>query len=143
MNVKTIGIIAGAAVLMFVAGYFIAVRILFPPLPEPENGIAVPNLIGLRVDNAEAQLRQLSLRLTEVSELEHPGEPEGTIIAQSPLPGQQLRELGAVRLAVSAGPGHVEAPPTPPLPPPAPPPLDTVVAADTALPPDTVSFYRQ
>ncbi|HEX6558401.1 MAG TPA: PASTA domain-containing protein, partial [Longimicrobiales bacterium] len=40
----------------------------------------------------------------------HPSRPRGVIIAQSPLPGQQLRTAGAVRLAISAGKPRVAVP---------------------------------
>jgi serine/threonine-protein kinase len=84
--------------------------LLFPPLPEPENGIIVPRLTGLSVPAAEARLRQLGLRVTESTQIAHPTQPPGLIIAQSPLPGQQLRQLGSVRLAVSAGLPRVPVP---------------------------------
>lgn len=155
MSLKAFGILAGVTLLMFVIGYFTAVRILFPPLEEPENGIVVPDLAGQTVEGAQRTLRELGLRVTEVMAIEHPTEREGLVTAQSPLPGQQLRELGAVRLAVSAG-----APPAPaalpvpvpdtlaPAPEPAPPPApapDSVrwtvpPPADSAAPPDSVSF---
>jgi beta-lactam-binding protein with PASTA domain len=93
----------GALSVMFVIGYLFAVRVLFPPLPKPKNGIVVPRLTGLEVSAAQERLRGLGLRLTETIELAHPTQPRGTIVAQSPLPGQQLRNLGAVRVGVSAG----------------------------------------
>jgi hypothetical protein len=105
---KLTGIFSLAAVVMFGIGYLIAVRVLFPPPPEPENGIAVPSMIGMTVDQAHNALRAVSLRLTEVTEIEHPSVPAGLVIAQSPLAGQQLRELAPVRIAISAGPGRVD-----------------------------------
>jgi serine/threonine-protein kinase len=93
----------GALVVTFAISYVVTVRVLFPPLPEPEAGIVVPSLRGLSVAEAENQLRQLQLRLAEVSDIAHPSQPAGTIVAQSPLAGQQLRELGSVRVAISAG----------------------------------------
>jgi beta-lactam-binding protein with PASTA domain len=156
MSLKALGILAGVTLLMFVIGYFTAVRILFPPLEEPENGIVVPDLAGQTVEGAQRTLRALGLRVTEVMAIEHPTEPEGLVTAQSPLPGQQLREMGAVRLAVSAGALPVRAavpvpdsstapaPPAAPASEPAPAP-DSVIwtvppPADSAAPPDSVSF---
>jgi len=109
-SLKLIGIVLAALVLTFAISYLVTVRILFPPLPEPETGIVVPGLLGLSVSEAEDQLRQLQLRLTEVSEVTHPSQPVGSIVAQSPLAGQQLRELGTVRVAISAGPPRVPVP---------------------------------
>lgn len=94
----------------FFASYVVAVRILFPPLPEPKNGIAVPSVIGLTVPQAEARMRQLGLRVTESTQIAHPTQPPGIVIAQSPLPGQQLRALGSVRLGVSSGLPRVPVP---------------------------------
>lgn len=144
---RLLGIILGITFVMFGAGYVIAVRVLFPPLPEPENGIVVPALAGLTTREAEARLRALGLRVTEVLDVEHAGERPGIVIAQSPLAGQQLRELGAVRLGVSidasrAAPVFMPdtsryllpaAPPDSLAPPPAEP--------DSVVPADTVSFF--
>ena len=38
---QLIAIGAGVVVTMFLVGYVVAVRMLFPPLPEPKNGIVV------------------------------------------------------------------------------------------------------
>lgn len=108
---RLIAISVGAAVLTFAIGYVVAVRVLFPPLPEPKNGIVVPQLTGLNVPTAEARLHALGLVVTEVVALAHPSEPPGIIIAQSPVPGQQLRAAGSVRLGVSSGMPRVEIPP--------------------------------
>lgn len=97
-------------VVMFGIGYLVAVRVLFPPLPEPTTGIVVPQLTGLSVADAEARLRSLDLRVTDVVEIAHPTQRRGIIIAQSPLPGQQLRSAGAVRLAISGGKPRVAVP---------------------------------
>lgn len=142
---KLMGGFALAALLMFGIGYVFAVRVLFPPLPEPENGISVPGLTGMTVEQAHEKLRALGLRLTEVTEIEHPSVPAGLIIAQSPLEGQQLRDLAAVRIAISAGPAKIEIP----EPVVAPPDsavddaaLDTVPVPAPDTLPDSVSFNR-
>lgn len=154
ISLKAFGIIFGVTVLMFAIGYGVAVRILFPPLAEPETGITVPSLRGQTVQGAQEILRELGLRVTEVTEIEHPTEPMGLVTAQSPLPGQQLREMGAVRLAISAGPAPTPAPaavskpdsiliPTPiPMPIDTPAPTPIPVTGDSAAPPDSVSFFR-
>ena len=119
ISARALGILLGVTVMMFVIGYFVAVRVLFPPLPEPENGIAVPSVKGQTVEQAQQTLRALGLRLTEVTEIEHESEPIGVITAQSPLPGQQLREMGVVRVAISAGlpaPAPIALPDSAPIP---------------------------
>jgi eukaryotic-like serine/threonine-protein kinase len=100
----------GLLVLTFAIGYAVAARILFPPLPEPENGIAVPDLAGQMARDVDEQLRPLGLRRGDVVEFVHPEQPPGIIVAQSPLPGQQLRQGGVVRVAVSAGLPRVQVP---------------------------------
>lgn len=147
---KIIGFLLGGAVVMFFTGYLIATRILFPPLPEPENGIAVPSLTGLTVPQAQERLRRVGLRLTETMEVPN-AQAAGVIIAQSPLAGQQLRELGAVRVGIAAPlplplPQPAPAPaPAPDVPAPAPadepaPTPDPAPAPDTVQ--DTVSLFR-
>lgn len=107
---KIVGIMAGIVVVTFGIGYLVAVLILFPPISEPENGIVVPSVLGSDVPSAEAQLSTMGLRVTEVIEIAHPSQPPGTIVAQSPLPGQQLRTAGAVTVGISAGPPRVAVP---------------------------------
>jgi hypothetical protein len=147
---KLLGIFTVVAFAMFWLGYLLAVRVLFPPPPEPEDGIVVPSLTGMTVDQAQDALRAVGLRLTEVTEIEHPSVPEGLVIAQSPLFGQQLRELDAVRVAISAGPAkvHIDLPSAAPdsSAEAAEPPPDTVPTPEPAAVPDTVpdsvSFRR-
>jgi beta-lactam-binding protein with PASTA domain len=109
-RLKKIGIAFGVLFLTFGLGYLIAARVLFPPLPEPENGIVVPRLAGLNADEARSRVGPIGLTITEVYEIAHPDEAAGIVVAQSPLPGQQLREGGEIRLAVSAGPPSVQVP---------------------------------
>lgn len=143
-NVKLIGTAIGAALIMFVVGYFVAVRILFPPLPEPKTGIVVPKLLGMSVSQAEARLVQLGLRVSEVIDIAHPTQPPGVIIAQSPLPGQQLRTAGAVQLGVSVPMPVIEVKPEPaPAPDTTVAPVDTTTKVDSTVvaPPDTLGLH--
>jgi eukaryotic-like serine/threonine-protein kinase len=94
-----------ALVLPFIIGYFIAVYVLFPPPPTDiaGTGIAVPNLVGSSAADAQRALVIAGLGDLLVTELPHPTAAAGQVIAQSPLPGQQLRGGAAVRVALSAG----------------------------------------
>jgi serine/threonine-protein kinase len=92
-----------ALVLPFIIGYFIAVRVIFPPPPMVNPGIVVPDLRGRTAAGAARMLDSLGVGALEQSELPHPTAPAGEIIAQSPLPGQQLRDGGVVEVALSAG----------------------------------------
>ena len=107
---KAVWIGLGLLVLTFVIGYAVAARILFPPLPEPENGIVVPDLTGTLGEEADRELRPLGLQRGDVIAFSHPTQPPGIIIAQSPLPGQQMRQGGVVQVAVSGGLPRVQVP---------------------------------
>jgi serine/threonine-protein kinase len=96
-------VLVGAAVLPFLIGYAMAVWILFPPPEVAGEGIAVPQLRGRSTADAQAALASAGLGGLDVTRLPHPRLPEGTVIAQSPLPGQQLRAGVGVRVAVSSG----------------------------------------
>jgi len=101
--VKKAAIALGVLVATFGLGYLIAARLFFPPLPEPVNGIVVPPLNGVVVEEARKRLRPLGLVVSDVYEIAHPDQPPGIVVAQSPMPGQQLRNGGQVRLGVSSG----------------------------------------
>jgi hypothetical protein len=92
-----------AAALPFVMGYAIAVFLLFPPPDVAGEGIHVPDLVGRTVDDARRELAALQLTVRETTPLPSETAAQGTILAQSPLAGQQLRAGGGVRLAISSG----------------------------------------
>ncbi len=112
MSKKKIFLIGlGVLVATFGLGYLVATRILFPPLPKPVSGIVVPSLQGVVVAEADRRLGPLGLkRAPDVIEVAHPTQPPGIIVAQSPLPGQQLRAGSVVRVAVSGGLPRVRVP---------------------------------
>jgi eukaryotic-like serine/threonine-protein kinase len=103
-------ILASAAVLPFLIGYALAVWILFPPPEVAGEGIAVPQLRGRSTGDAQAALASAGLGGLDITRLPHPRLPAGTVIAQSPLPGQQLRAGVGVRVAVSSGVPRVVVP---------------------------------
>lgn len=96
-------LLIGAATLPFVIGYAIAVFVLFPPPPVSEPGTAVPDLVGMTTADAQRELAGLGLGVLQMTPLPHETAPAGTIIAQSPLPGQQLRAGASVSVAASTG----------------------------------------
>ena len=105
-------LVALAAVLVvpFLIGYLVAVYVLFPPTQVSGSGTPTPDLIGRTTSEAQRELVAAGLGAMTVSELPHPEAEPGTIIAQSPLPGQQLRPGAGVRVALSAGPARVNVP---------------------------------
>jgi beta-lactam-binding protein with PASTA domain len=92
-----------ALTLPFVAGYAVAVRVLFPPPAVAAAGISVPTLVGKALETAEQEADSLSLGPLEVMQLPSPTEAVGIVIAQSPLAGQQMRSGARIRVAVSTG----------------------------------------
>lgn len=96
-------VLIAAAAIPFVTGYLVAVEVLFPAPPAAAGGIPAPDLVGSSVQEAMGELSSAGLGSLETSRLPHPDAPSGTIIAQSPLPGMQLRPGAGVRVAVSTG----------------------------------------
>jgi beta-lactam-binding protein with PASTA domain len=99
-----------AVLLPFLAGYVIAVYLIFPPERASGSGIPVPELVGRTVIDAEAELRVAGLVSLDITELPHPTAAAGVVVAQSPLAGQQLRAGAGVRMAVSRGRPQVMVP---------------------------------
>jgi serine/threonine-protein kinase len=88
---------------LFALGYLTAVFLLFPPLPVPEDGIAVPDLTGQDLDGARERLRPVRLEIGDTLSFPNANSPPGQVVAQSPLPGQQLRAGDRVALGLSSG----------------------------------------
>lgn len=93
-----------ALLVPFAVGYVVAAFLLFPaPAVEETVGIPVPALRGMSTVAAERALAQAGLGSLVVTSFPNPRAPEGEIVAQSPLPGQQWRAGADVRVGVSAG----------------------------------------
>jgi serine/threonine-protein kinase len=91
------------SLVLFLAGYAVAVFVLFPPPEAPQDGIIVPNLTKLTPDAASDRLTTLGLALGDSLRLPHASVAPGLIVAQDPLPGQQMRSGGTVRVGISSG----------------------------------------
>jgi len=100
-----------AILLSFGTGYALAVQVLFPA-PDYRSGaeVPVPRLIGRELGDAEREIEAAGLQLGEVTRLPHPSKRAGEVLAQTPLPEQQLPPGGEVRLAISAGPARATVP---------------------------------
>jgi eukaryotic-like serine/threonine-protein kinase len=95
--------LVAACVGLFFLGYAAAVYVLFPPLAAPEDGIVVPDLTKMTTSAAGDLLTPLGLALGDSVRLPHASVGPGLIVAQDPLPGQQMRNGGTVRVGVSSG----------------------------------------
>ena len=95
---------------LFLAGYLIAVFLLFPPPDAPKDGIEVPDLTGLSLSGAADRLRPMRLEVGDTLSVPHQTLGPGIIVAQSPLAGQQLRPGDRVRIGISSGLAAVAVP---------------------------------
>jgi serine/threonine-protein kinase len=102
--------VTAALLVPFAIGWVLTVFVFFPAQEVAPLGIPVPSLHGLTVVEAERALARLGLGRVAAAALPHPITPEGEVMAQSPLPGQQLRRGAEVRVAVSSGPVQVSVP---------------------------------
>jgi len=85
-------------------GYLFATRVLFPAPAPPSDLLAVPDVIGLSVDEARTRILDADLDPAEVDFVRHPQADSGRVIAQAPLPDQLARPQASVRVTVSLGP---------------------------------------
>jgi eukaryotic-like serine/threonine-protein kinase len=106
-----LGIGAGVLVVSFVVGYVLASQLLFPRPETAGTGVPVPALYGMDVESAQRSLAEVGLRLGVVTELASMRTDSGRVMAQEPLPDQQLRPGADVALAISTGPPTVRVPP--------------------------------
>lgn len=95
-----------ALALFFGAGYLLSAAVLFPPPEEPGGGslLEVPELVGLPDEAARKRVEGVGLGWAVRGSVHHPEAPEGTVLAQSPLPGQMARPGAPVRVTLSRGP---------------------------------------
>ncbi|GAB2867929.1 Stk1 family PASTA domain-containing Ser/Thr kinase [Actinoallomurus bryophytorum] len=67
------------------------------------SGIKMPNLVNMRRDQANAALTKLGLNVQWQEQDPAPNQPENTVIAQNPPPGQQVNSGSPVQLTVTKG----------------------------------------
>src|SRR5262245_36216171 len=92
-----------AFLVLFGIGYLVAVFLLFPPPAAPQDGIVVPDITKMTPAAASDRLRPLGLVLGDSLRMPHSSVGPGLIVAQDPLPGQQMRNGGIVRIGISSG----------------------------------------
>jgi beta-lactam-binding protein with PASTA domain len=95
----------------FAVGYLLATQVFFPRPETAGAGVDVPALYGLDRAAAERALRERGLEVGEVVTLASARSRAGRVLAQTPVPDQQLRPGAAVALVVSDGPSQVRVPP--------------------------------
>ena len=88
----------------WLVGYLVATQIVFPAPPPPGDLHPVPDLRGMGLTRASERASGAQVTLGAVDSLQHPTVPAGTVLGQSPLPGQLATPGTPVRVTVSTGP---------------------------------------
>jgi eukaryotic-like serine/threonine-protein kinase len=101
------GWVLGIAAVAFILGYLLA---LFVFRGAGADVVAVPDLRQRPVEQARRTLSNLGLRLEEGPALAHPEIPAGSVITQSPLPGQEVAPGSHVRVNLSSGAERMSVP---------------------------------
>jgi serine/threonine-protein kinase len=94
-----LAVIAGS----FVLGY-LAVTLLFFPGFGRDAIVTVPDLRGRPYAEARGMTDHLGLVIARGTALPNPRIPAGAVLAQEPMPGQEVTRGGAVHVILSAGP---------------------------------------
>jgi serine/threonine-protein kinase len=89
-----------------VALFFLARSLL--DQDAPRTNVRVPELVGMNIEAARLLLERRDLEAEET--FEPSGEPQGTVIRQSPDPETRVERGTVVRLVVSGGPEQIRVP---------------------------------
>jgi beta-lactam-binding protein with PASTA domain len=108
---RWLGIAVLAAAVCFGVGFLLSTLVLFPKPDTAGTGIEVPRLYGLDRSEADAELSEAGLEVGPVTELASLEAPRGRVLAQDPIPGQQLRRGAAVSYVISSGRPEIRVPP--------------------------------
>lgn len=98
------GLLGGFVVaVMFGLGYVAATRVAFPVPAPPPDLLGVPDLTGLDLEDAAPRAEAVGLTLGAIDSMYHPYASAGSILGQSPLPGQLALPGAIIELAISLG----------------------------------------
>ncbi len=103
-------LLAALALLGIVIGLGLFDRVVMPLAVHHSADQKVPDLRGRAISDAEARLRAAQLEAGQTLEVHDDSRPAGTIVAQEPPAGAQVRSGRRVNLLVSAGPAVREIP---------------------------------
>ncbi len=99
---------AGIAVVAVVIGALVLISRWISPAPVDQ--VVVPDLIGLTIEQATAELNNDGLVIGEVTYQEAVDRPEDTIISQNPGRDTNVDRGTAINVIISQGKGQVEVP---------------------------------
>jgi beta-lactam-binding protein with PASTA domain len=95
---RVVGIGLGA----FLVGYALTTVLVFPGFGR-QAVVTVPDLRGRPLAAARSLAEDAGVAVETGARLHHPTVREGAVLAQSPLPGQEVTRGAAVRVTLSAG----------------------------------------
>jgi beta-lactam-binding protein with PASTA domain len=98
----TVALVAG----LFFAGY-LGAGLWLPSQNGPADAgplVTVPELVGLEEGEARQRLEKVGLEYGIRTTVTHQQAPAGAVLAQSPIPGQQVRPGAPVEVTLSRGP---------------------------------------
>lgn len=96
-------LVLGIAVAAFAGGFLVTALFLFRGGAGDEV-VTVPDLRGQTEAGARALTSRAGLGFEEGTSLVNPEVPEGQVLAQTPLPGEEVAPGSPVRVVLSAGP---------------------------------------
>jgi serine/threonine-protein kinase len=97
------------AVAAFLVGYGVT-TLTFMRARAPIDVVTVPDVRELKVADATRALARAELTLVVGDSFPNPTQDAGSIVAQSPLPGQEVAPGAEVRVIISTGTGRVAVP---------------------------------
>lgn len=100
---RTVASLVGAGLVLFALGY-LAVAVFAFPGGRGDPIVAVPELRGRTLPAARRVAERAVLRVERGSTLNHPRVRRGAVLAQSPLPGEEVTRGTTVRVILSEGP---------------------------------------
>jgi len=96
--------VLGVAVGGGLLGYLLATQLMFPAAEPPQDLLTVPDLRGQEVESARTLAGEAGLAVGRVEYLTHPVADSGSVLGQSPLPGQLAVPGDSIRITLSLGP---------------------------------------
>lgn len=85
-------------------------KIVMPFYVNSVKSIEMPNLIGMKLEDAKKIIDTLNLKLENVTERHDARFPVGYVIIQNPRPGMKIKEGRRVYLVISSGEQKIEVP---------------------------------
>lgn len=97
---------ASAVIGALLIGYGAAALWLFPSTANAGDAavVRVPDVVGLTEAEARSRAVESDLEFSVRTGMHHPAAPEGTVLSQSPLPGQFARPGAPIEAVLSRGP---------------------------------------